>query len=99
MHQQQTAFENIMGKEETACKKQFILFPQCFLHNQIIVPHLSIILTSNFNLLLKWKNPKLAYEVTGQIPVCTFNDQVISADFNSFLICSLINFEKHVCES
>ena len=35
MHQQQTAFENIMGKEEIALNeqscKQFLLFPQCFL--------------------------------------------------------------------
>ena len=30
-HQQQTAFENIVGKEEIA------LFPQCFLLNQIIL--------------------------------------------------------------
>ena len=37
MHQQQTAFENIVGKEESACYKQFLLFPQCFLLNQKIV--------------------------------------------------------------
>ena len=37
MHQQQTAFENIAGKEESARNKQFLLFPQCFLLNQIIV--------------------------------------------------------------
>ena len=37
MHQQQTAFENTVGKGETACKKQFLLFPQCFQLNQIIV--------------------------------------------------------------
>ena len=37
MHQQQTAFENIVGKGEIACNKQFLLFPQCFLLNQIIV--------------------------------------------------------------
>ena len=30
MHQQQTAFENIVGKEEFACNEQFLLFPQCF---------------------------------------------------------------------
>ena len=34
MHQQQTAFENIVGKEEIARKEQFLLFPQCFLLNQ-----------------------------------------------------------------
>ena len=36
-HQQQTAFENIMGKEEIAHTEQFLLFPQCFLLNQKIV--------------------------------------------------------------
>ena len=37
MLQQQTAFENIVGKGEIACNKQFLLFPQCFQLNQIIV--------------------------------------------------------------
>ena len=37
MHQQQTVFENIAGKGEIARNEQFILFPQCFLLNQIIV--------------------------------------------------------------
>ena len=37
MHQQQTAFENIVRKEEIARSKQFLLFPQCFLLGQIIV--------------------------------------------------------------
>ena len=36
-HQQETAFENIVGKEEIARNEQFLLFPQCFLLNQIIV--------------------------------------------------------------
>ena len=37
MPQQQTAFENIVGKEEIARKEQFLLFPQRFLLNQKIV--------------------------------------------------------------
>ena len=37
MHQQQTAFENIVGKEEIARNEQFLLFPQCFLLNQKIM--------------------------------------------------------------
>ena len=37
MNQQQTAFENIVGKEEIAHNEQFPLFPQCFLLNQKIV--------------------------------------------------------------
>ena len=36
-HQQQTAFENIVEKEEIARYKQFLLFPQCFLLVQKIV--------------------------------------------------------------
>ena len=65
MHQQQTDFENIVEKEEIACYKQFLLFPQCFLLDQIIVPHLSIFLKSYLYLLLNWKSPKLACEVKG----------------------------------
>ena len=37
MHQQQTAFVNTVGKEEIARNEQFLLFPQCFLLNQIFV--------------------------------------------------------------
>ena len=35
-HQQQTAFEDIVGKGEIARNKQFLLFLQCFLLYQII---------------------------------------------------------------
>ena len=31
------AFENIVEKEEIAPNDQFLLFPQCFLHNQKIL--------------------------------------------------------------
>ena len=37
MHQQQTAFEKIVGKGGTVCTEQFLLFPHCFLLNQIPV--------------------------------------------------------------
>ena len=37
MHQQQTAFENIVEKEEIARNEQFLLFQQWFLLNQITV--------------------------------------------------------------
>ena len=43
MHQQQTTFENIVGKEEIAHNEQFLLFPQSFLLNQKLVsPFVSI---------------------------------------------------------
>ena len=35
-HQQQTAFENVVGEGEIAHKEQFLLFPQCFQLNQIV---------------------------------------------------------------
>ena len=37
MHQEQTAFENIVEKGEIACNEQFLLIPQCFLPYQISV--------------------------------------------------------------
>ena len=37
MHQQLTAFENMVGKEETAHNERFLLFPRCFLLNQEVV--------------------------------------------------------------
>ena len=36
-HQQQTAFENIVGKGDIARNEQFLLLQQCFLVSQIIV--------------------------------------------------------------
>ena len=35
MHQQQTAFQNIVGNGEIAHYDQFLLFPHCFLLNQV----------------------------------------------------------------
>ena len=37
MYQQQKAFENIVGEEEIARNEQFLLFPQCFLLNELTV--------------------------------------------------------------
>ena len=64
-HQQQTAFENIVGKGEIARNEQFLLFPQCFLLNQKTVAHLSMFLTSYLYWLLNLKSLKLAYQVKG----------------------------------
>ena len=61
MNQQETAFENIVGKEETALNEQFLLFPQCFLLNQKIVsPYVNIFDIISY-LLLNWKSPKLTW--------------------------------------
>ena len=43
MYQQQTAFENIVGKEEIARDEHFLLFPQCFLLSlKIVSPFVNI---------------------------------------------------------
>ena len=60
-----TAFENIVGKGEIAHNEQFLLFPQCFLLNQIVIsPFVHIFdIISVFAAL--GKSPKLAYKVKG----------------------------------
>ena len=60
MHQQQTAFENIVRKGEIAHNEQFLLSPHCFLLSQIIESPFVHILTSYLYLLLNWKSLKLA---------------------------------------
>ena len=62
-HHQQTAFENIVGKGEIARNEQFLLFPQCFLLNQIIPSpfvHISDIISL---FAAKLKSLKLEYQV------------------------------------
>ena len=65
MHQHKTAFENIVGKGEIAPNKLFLLFPQCFLLNQIIVcPFVNI-----FNIislyLAEFEKPKIGISGKG----------------------------------
>ena len=43
-----TAFENIVGKGEIACNKQFLLFPQFFQLNQVTVHPFAHIFLYNF---------------------------------------------------
>ena len=65
MHQQQTAFENIVGKEEIARNEEFLLSPSCFLLNQIILSPFvhSFDFISVFGAELE--KPTLAYQVKG----------------------------------
>ena len=68
MHQQQTAFENIVGKEEIACNKQFILFPQCFLLNQITVSSSVHIFDILFLFPAEMEEPKMGTSGKGLKP-------------------------------
>ena len=61
-HQQQTAFENIVGKGEIAHYEQFLLFPQCFLFNQILYPIRPYIVSS---FAAEFKEPKIGMSCNG----------------------------------
>ena len=65
MHQQQTAFEKIVGKEEIARNEQFFLFPQCFLLNQKLVsPSVNIFDIISF-FAAELKEPKIGMSGKG----------------------------------
>ena len=66
MHQQQTAFENIVEKEEIARYEQFLLFPEFFLLNQKIVSLFVHIFDITSSLAAELEEPKLGCEVKGK---------------------------------
>ena len=74
MHQQQPTFENMVEKGEIARTEQFLLFPPCFLLNQIIVsPYLHIFFSLYLHLLLNLKSLQLAHQVKDKSSVlCLF---------------------------
>ena len=59
MHQLQTDFENIVGKGEIAHNEQFLLFPQCFLQNKIIVSPFVHIFGIIFLVAAELEEPKI----------------------------------------
>ena len=58
-HQQQTAFENTVGKGEIARNEQFLLFPQYFLLNQIIVSPFVHIFAIIFLFAAEFEEPEI----------------------------------------
>ena len=59
MHQQQTAFEDIMGKGEIARDEQFLLFPQCLLLNQVIASPFVLIFDVISSFACEFEEPKI----------------------------------------
>ena len=59
MHQQQTAFENIVEKEEIARNEQFVLFSQCFLLRQTTVSQFVHIFDIISIFAAEWEEPKI----------------------------------------
>ena len=69
MHQQQTAFENIVGKGEIAHNEQISPFPTNFLLNQIIVSPFVQIFDSISLSMAEFKEPKIGISGKGLMPV------------------------------
>ena len=72
MHQQQTAFENIVGKGEIAHNEQFLLFPQCFLLNQITVTLFVHIFDIISLFAAEFEEPKVG--IQGKVSTHTINE-------------------------
>ena len=64
-HQQQTPFENIVGKGEIAPNKQFLLFSQCCLHNRIIVSPFVHVSDTISLFAAEFKEPKIGISGKG----------------------------------
>ena len=65
MHQQRSDFENIVGKGEIAHNEQFLLFPQCFVLNQIIVSPFAHILDIISLFAAELEKPKIGLSGKG----------------------------------
>ena len=85
MHQQQTAFENIVGKGEISRYKQFLLFSQCFLLYQVIVSLFVHIFDIIPLFTAEMEKPKIGKSGRG-INLCQLNDN--SHSINPDLFCS-----------
>ena len=75
MHQQQTGFENIVGKEEIARDKQFLLFPQCFLLNQVIISPFVHIFDIISLFAAEFEDPKIG--ISGKGLTLSPNDRIL----------------------
>ena len=64
-HQQQAAFENIVGKGEIARNEQFLLFSQCFQLNQITVSTFVHIFDIISLLTVEWEEPTIGLSGKG----------------------------------
>ena len=60
-----TAFENIVGKGEIACNKQFLPFPQWFQLNQIVVSPCVYIFDIISLFAAELEKPKIDKHVSG----------------------------------
>ena len=71
MYQQQTDFENIVGKGEIAHNEQFLLFPLCFQLDQINVSPFVHIFDTIFLPAIELEEPKIGISNKG-LKCCKF---------------------------
>ena len=85
MHRQQTAFENIVGNGEIAHTEQFLLFPQCFLLNEIIVSPFVHIFDIMSSFAAELEEPKIGISSKGLNCIAVFtSDFRIEYLFNNW---------------
>ena len=77
MHQQQTAFENIVEKGEIARNEPFLLFPQCLLLIQIIVSPFVHIFDTISLFAAELEEPKIG--VPGKGLICFQFEKVLNS--------------------
>ena len=76
------AFENIVGKGEIACNKQNLLFPRCFLLNQMIVPPFVHIFDTKTSFAAESEEPNIGLSGKGlKVRILLFRAKML------FLVC------------
>ena len=93
MHQQQTVFENLVGKGEIARNEQFLLFPQCFQIKQITVSrflHIFEIITS---FAVELEEPEIGISDKGSS--CWKRRRCACDKYYNVFTCKLIPFLLH----
>ena len=89
------AFENIVGKrKKIARNEQFLLFPQCFLLNQIFVSLLVYIFDIISLFAAKMKEPRIGISGKGLNPYLSFCIQRQRPLFSAKIPCRKSSFYK-----
>ena len=83
MNQQQTAFKNIVGKQEIARNEKFLLFPQCFELNQMTVSLFVHIYDITSLFAIELEEPKIDISGKGLIPCHSFDR---NRQFNKYFL-------------
>ena len=85
MHQQQTAFENIVGRGEIARNEQLLLFQKCFLSNQVVVSPFVHIFDIKSLFVAELEEPKIGISGQGlKLGIVWVKDDREKSSFSGF---------------